>query len=58
MTQLDVIDAQRTQFQAEDALAEADGQAVRNAVRLAKAVGGGIQASEKLMPSPEPPDQD
>jgi NodT family efflux transporter outer membrane factor (OMF) lipoprotein len=57
-TQLEVIDAQRTEFQAEDALAEADGQALRNAVRLAKALGGGVQAAEHLMPSPEPPDKD
>jgi multidrug efflux system outer membrane protein len=47
---LDVIEAQRAAFQAEDALTDAEGRVVRTAIALAKAVGGGFAAAEARMP--------
>lgn len=56
VSQLDVIDAERSEFQAEDALAEAESRAIRNAVQLAKALGGGVLAAEGKMPPVLPQD--
>ncbi len=56
VSQLEALDARRTQFQAEDALADARGRALKDAVQLAKAVGGGFGVVEALLPPVEKPD--
>jgi multidrug efflux system outer membrane protein len=56
VSQLELIDAQRTQYQAEDALAEAEGRMLRNAIQLAKALGGGFALADRMMPSVPPMD--
>ena len=49
ISQLEVIDAERTRLEAEDALIEAEGRVQKNAVSLAKALGGGFGAAERHM---------
>lgn len=49
ISQLEVIDAERSRLDAEDALREADGRVLKNAVSLAKALGGGFGAAERHM---------
>jgi len=56
VSQLELIDAQRTQVQVEDDLAGAEGRMLRNAVQLAKALGGGFAAAERLLPPVHPVD--
>jgi len=50
ISQLEVIDAERSRLDSEDALADAEGRVLRDAVGLAKALGGGFGAAERLMP--------
>jgi hypothetical protein len=56
---LDVLDAERSLFASEDAMAESDGAISLDLVALYKALGGGWEAIEKEAPStppfPKPP---
>jgi NodT family efflux transporter outer membrane factor (OMF) lipoprotein len=54
VSQLEVIDAERTRLEAEDALIEAEGRVQKNAVSLAKALGGGFGAAERHMRPMDP----
>jgi multidrug efflux system outer membrane protein len=58
VSQLEVIEAERTRLQAEDALLEGEGRVFRNAVALAKALGGGFGAADRIMPRLQPPEKD
>lgn len=54
LSQLEVIDAERTRLQAQDNLEDAEGRVIRDAVVLSKSLGGGFRAAERQMPPLDP----